>query len=270
MFSHFFKITFRNFRRYRTSFFINIIGLSTGLACALLIFLWVNDELGVDRFHKKDARLYKVLQNSEFPHGIDTWERTPLLLSGALEQSFPEVETAISVSSKEEGPEGILSNGDKKFQAFGLYASENYFDIFSYGVLAGDEKRIVHDRNSIAISEATAMKLFSSTDVLGQTVSWSNSGEKLDLQVTGVFKDLPANSTEQFDVIMSLDYLKDDPHAMKWTGDYGETYVVLREGTDVQQFNEQIAKFMKTQTDRREKFSLFVQQYADIYLNGKI
>src|SRR5687768_6410707 len=99
MFRHIILITYRNFLRYKSSFLINLLGLSSGLACTLLIYLWVTDELSVDRFHQKDDQLYQVLRNVQHPDGIKTGESTPALLGEALLEEMPEVEYALSVNT---------------------------------------------------------------------------------------------------------------------------------------------------------------------------
>src|SRR5687767_5905284 len=97
MFRHNILITWRNFLRYKSSFFINLAGLSTGLACALLIYLWVNDEIHIDKFHEKDAHLYQVFQNLSIDNTIETIEYTPGLLAKTLAEEIPEVEYATAV-----------------------------------------------------------------------------------------------------------------------------------------------------------------------------
>src|SRR5687768_6371544 len=115
-------ITYRNFLRYKSSFFINLIGLSSGLACALLIYLWVNDEINVDKFHKNDAQLYQVLQNLSIGNAIETIEYTPGLLAKTLAEEMPEVEYATAVvppywfSDK-----GIISVGDNRIKVAPQY-----------------------------------------------------------------------------------------------------------------------------------------------------
>ena len=253
MFRHHLKITFRSFQRNKTSFLINLTGLATGLACVVLIFLWVNDELSVDKFHEKDDQLFQVFQNYEFPNGIETDEISPLLLANALEATFPEIETAVNISGKEDSPKGILSLAEKDILATGIFASENYFDAFSIPIIAGNLKPITKDKNSIALSKDLALKLFNSTDIIGKMVAWENESWKADLAVTSVFETPSSNSTHQFDFIMSNQYLWENEHAATWRGDYVETFLVLKEGIDIKAFNDRIAGFLKTQTEHGDK-----------------
>src|ERR1700754_1901335 len=109
MLKHQLTLIYRNFKRSRNTFFINLIGLSCGLACALLIYLWVNDELSFDKYHQYDSRLYTVMQNAETEKGIETNNNTPNSLSDALLQDMPEVEYATVATPQGFFPEFTLA-----------------------------------------------------------------------------------------------------------------------------------------------------------------
>ena len=130
MFKYNFLLVYRNFKRNKSSFFINLIGLSSGLACALLIYLWVNDELKVDKFHENDEALYQVLTTHPNEDGIDTWRAGPIPLAPALAEEMPEVEYAANSSPVQQ--DFILSNGEQNFDASGIFADKNFFKVFSY------------------------------------------------------------------------------------------------------------------------------------------
>ena len=137
MFRHNFLLIYRNFKRFKSTFFINLIGLSTGLACALLIYLWVNDELHVDKFHEKDRRLFMVMANHKNVDNIVTFPNTPGLLAPALQQEIPGIDYAASTS----GWIGkfALSHENTHVKAYGQFASKDYFNVFSYKLLQGDK-----------------------------------------------------------------------------------------------------------------------------------
>ena len=135
MLKHILVLTFRKFKRNKTSLLINLTGLSTGLACVILILLWVQDEVSMDKFHEKDAQLYQVFQNYEFPNGIETSELSPLVLANALKANFPDIESTVNISGPEDSPKGILSVDNKSILASGIFSSENYFEAFSIPVL---------------------------------------------------------------------------------------------------------------------------------------
>lgn len=271
MWKHNILLAFRNFKKNKTSFLINLVGLSTGLACALLIYLWVSDEVNVDKFHDNNDQLFQVLQTRQFPQKIATWEITPTLLAKVLEEDLPEVEAATNISSKEESPRGAFSFEEKNIVAQGLYASENFFDVFTFPIKESDGQFFLKDKNSIAVSESFAQKIFSTTkNVVGKTIECTRHQNKKSFRIVAVFETPPRNSTLQFDFVWNMQLLHDaDEHAGKWNGDYAKTFLVLKPNVDAGKFNNRLAPFMNTKTDERKKSQLFIQQFSDKYLNGK-
>src|SRR5579872_4193362 len=137
-----FKIAWRNLRKERQFTILNVIGLSTGLACAILIYLWVSDELHIDKFNENDARLYEVMKNSAYGGKINTREETPGLLAQTLAGQMPEVEQAVSVypwSLRQ----GILSTGEKNIKVMEHFAGKDFFTVFSYPLLQGDKDQVL-------------------------------------------------------------------------------------------------------------------------------
>ncbi len=271
MFRHNIILAFRNFKRNKTSFLINLIGLSTGLTCAILIYLWVSDEINVDKFHDNNDRLYQVLQNRQFPQKIATWEITPTLLVNAIKEDLPEVEAATNISSREENPRGAFSFGEKNIIAEGIYAGENFFEVFTFPIKESENQSFLKDKNSIAISESFAQKLFSTTkNVIGKTIEWTRGQNKKSFRIAAIFETPPSNSTLQFDFVWNMQLLIDaDEYAGKWNGDYAKTFLVLKPDANFEKFNNRFASFMNTKTDKRKKSQLFIQQFSDKYLNGK-
>ena len=269
MLKHNLTITYRSFLRHKTTFFINLIGLSVGLACTLLIYLWVNDERQIDQGHANNERLYQVLQNYQFPNGIQTRTITPAILAEALEEELPNVESALAISSLEERPEGIISNEEKHQETQGLYAGENFFDVLSYQLLEGSTTQSLSGKNNIVLSEELALKLFGSTrNIIGQSLNLTNQWVNETYQVSGVFRPLKNTSIAPFEFILSLDILLEDEHASKWNGDYAETFVVLQEGTDITKFSESLAPFLKPKHHVENVATLFLQHFSTRYLYG--
>lgn len=271
MLRHNFILSFRSFLRNKTSFLINLTGLSTGLTCVLLIYLWVADELAIDKFHQLDERLYQVMNNHEATQNILTIERTPAPLADALAAEMPEVEYAVAVNDffSWESREGILSSGDTHMQSKGWHAGKDFFNVFSYDLVQGDRNRVLADESNIVISEVLAKKLFNTTDAMGKTLEWKHPLFEGVFRVSGIFRSPPANATAQFDFLISMDILLDnDRWAKEWTGHYASTYIILREGTDIGQFNGKIDGILRSKNPRNDKFHLFVQRYSDRYLYG--
>jgi putative ABC transport system permease protein len=132
MFRNYFKIAWRNLAKDRLFTLLNLVGLSTGLACTILIYLWVNDERHVDKFNEKDSRLYQVMPDIATSHDVETVENTPGLLGEALAKEMPEVEYAASViPSTWFSNKGLLSFNDTHLRAAAQFVSKDYFNVFS-------------------------------------------------------------------------------------------------------------------------------------------
>jgi putative ABC transport system permease protein len=274
MFRHNLLITYRNFLRYKSTFFINLMGLSTGLACALLIYLWIADELSVDRFHKKDEQLYQVLLNFHHPEGIETRENTSPRLAGSLLQEMPEVESAVTINTINNWitGEGVITHEDKRIKAKGIFASKDYFNVFSYHLLQGNKDQVLADRNGVVISESLAKRIFNTTEnIIGKTFTWNMRMRFEGLpHITGVFRDPPANSTRQFDLVFNFQkIIEGDRNAGEWNSGPAETYLILKKGTDLTAFNKKISDYMSLKVpDRNIKATMFVSRYSDKYLYG--
>jgi putative ABC transport system permease protein len=266
MLRHNLLLLYRNFKRFRATFFINLIGLSTGLACTLLIYLWVYDEWKIDKFHEKDKRLYQVMERQQHDSGIGTVESTPWLLAETLEQEFPEVEHAVMASLPFWFGNLTLSTRDTNAKARVQYASKNFFNIFSYPLLQGSANSVLADKNSIVISETLAMTLFKTTDqILGRTVEFQRSREFI---VSGVFKDVPRSSSLYFDFVLSDQLLFDErPQIKDWKNAGPYTFVLLKEGADEKAFGKKIAGIIKSKTGKEHR-TLFMRKFSDGYLYG--
>ena len=270
VFKHNFVISFRNFNRYKTSFFINLIGLSSGLACTLLIYLWVKDELAVDKFHAKDGQLYQVLESREEDEQVLTSFQTSGPMADLLKEEMPEVEytTAVAPSSWSGHDSFTLSLDDKiSVRATGQYAGKDYFNIFSFQLTEGDKDHVLSDKNSMALSEELAMRLFNTKDgIIGKSVIFQHEQEFV---ISGIFKGTPSRSTDQFDFVMPFENLKD---LKPWVNDWGSTgpevYVVLKSGTNIHQFNGKLLEFLKQKFGENITRTAFLQKFSDIYLFG--
>lgn len=264
MLQHNLILTLRSYMRYKSAFLINLIGLSTGLACTLLIYLWVNSEFQVNQFHEKGDRLYQVLANHSTTNGISTNRATPALLPQTLAQTMPEVEYATAESWT---GAYTLSYQETNIKATGQYAGEDYFNVFSYELLQGDKNEVLKDKSAVVISEDLAIKLFgTTTDVVGQMVDFMHFKQ---FQVSGIFKSPPASSTHQFDFIMTFDEFKESRSwILDWKNNAPSTFVVLKEGTDLTAFNDKIEDVIRA-NNGEPNMTPFAVLYSDLYLHGK-
>jgi predicted permease len=267
MFRHTLLIIFRNFKRFKGSFLINLIGLSSGLACALIVYLWVNDELLVDKFHLNGDRIYKMMEfqkNSDA--NIRVTDSTPGLLADELVTEIPEVESAVTVTPSEWFNPFTLSVGETLIESRGIYASREFFKIFSFKLLQGMDDKVLEDKNSIVISEATANSLFGTTEnVVGKTIEFQH---ERDFFVTGVFKNVSAHSSQQFDFVLSFDVLKDaTPGVARWENSGPMTFALLKQGADVQSFNRKASGIISKHIAEKHR-SLFSTKFSDTYLHN--
>lgn len=265
MLRHHLLLVFRNFKRHKSSFFINLIGLTAGLSYALLIYLWVSDEMQVDQFHNN--RLYQVMMNEHLSDAVNTRDGTPGPLAEALAKEMPEVEFAVLASPGFWlGKSKVSTGNDKSIMAAGKFAGPDFFKVFSYPLLSGNKDKVLSGQKTIVISEALALKLFHTTDVTGKQMVWSNTEMEAENHalISGVFKNIPSNSSEQFDFLVSQDVLMNSGDYRKW-GNYGpNTFVLLKKGEDPKLFNKKIRKYLEIKEVKN--YNLFIRPYADSYL----
>ena len=270
MIKHNFILSLRSFRRYKSSFLINLIGLSTGLACALMIYLWVNDELHMDKFHVKNDRLYQVMQNSQRPEGIRTSNQSPALLAQALKQDFPEIEQAITTGNNEFNGRGILKQGNRQAEVDGLFASKDFFKAFSFPLAQGTPQQALSNKQSIVLSQKLARQLFGTTkNIIGKTVKGNRDLFGATYQVTGILGEVPTNSTLQFDFVANYTMVFSKVEWIReWSGDGARTYIALKPKVNADAFNQKLGQYLQTKPDREDNH-LFIQPFSERYLYGK-
>jgi predicted permease len=265
MLHHTFLLIYRNFKRFKSTFLINLIGLSSGLACTLLIYLWVNDELSIDKFHENDDRIYYAMEHRVKADGIWTSPNTSGPLGEALAEEMPEVEYTSTASRL---GQATLSVGDKMIKSKGRYASKNFFKIFSYEIVRGNKDLVLADKHSIVISEDLAIRLFNSIDnVIGKVIEYEHFEQYV---VSGIFKNIPQHSSEKFDYLQSFEKLiENNQNHSSWGNTGLSTYVLLKKGASLHVVNNKIAEYVKIKTNNEITYrTLFLKKYSDIYLYG--
>jgi cell division protein FtsX len=268
-------LIYRNFKRFKSTFFINLIGLSTGLACALLIYLWISDERSFDRYHALDGRLYQVMENRRTAAGIETQPGTIPLLAEALRREMPEIEFVATTTPVPFFPAFTLAAGGQHLNTVPKYADPAFFQLFSYSLLVGTPATVLRDKDAIVLSEALATKLFRSPqNSLGKAVEWQMADKKQTCLVAGVFAGVPRNSSEQFDCVLPFASFKDQmqmSETIKWDDDGPfNTYLALKEGADPAQFQVKLAGLLKTKSAQAQARgrTLFVRPFSAAYLHG--
>jgi len=283
MLRHNLILFFRNIKRYKSTFVINIVGLSSGLACVLLIYLWMNSELSVDKFHEKDAQLFQVLRNVPISSGdIMTFENNSDLLVPLLKEELVEIEYAVPVTGY--SSLSIISVGDKKIKSSGKLAGKDFFKVFSFSLIEGNDIQALKGENSIVISKKVALALFNRSEgLIGEIVNiQDNAGEGAvydgDYNISGIIDTEGVNSSLEFDFLLTneLFLAKRDPSNASWNSNGVNVYLTLREGTDAINFEDKINKYYRSKLEvvTNEKYhhqiaDMFLQRYSERYLYNR-
>lgn len=190
-------VAFRNLRKNGFYSFINIAGLSLGITCSVLIFLWVADETSFDKFHPKADRLYQVWVNAYFDGKINSWTSVPLPTHEAMKPADANI---VRAAVTDWGGDHLLATpDDKRIKKRGFYVSEEFLEMFQFPLIAGNAEQVLDDASNIVISESTAKALFGDEDAVDKVIRVDN---QFDLKVAGILKDVPSNSSFQFDFLL--------------------------------------------------------------------
>ncbi|HVB03575.1 MAG TPA: ABC transporter permease [Chitinophagaceae bacterium] len=240
MFQNTFKIAWRNLVKDLQFTLLNVLGLAAGLACFLLIYLWVHQQLGMDHFGGKGSQIYQVLEQRNSAGRIAISDESPGPLSETLAKERPEIKYAAAVAPPDWFQKFTLSVGDKDLKAAGQYAGKDYFQIFPFKLLAGNKSQVLADKNDIVISDQLAKRLFNTTqNLIGKPILLQHHEVFV---VSGVFQHPSDQSSQQFDFVLSFEYLKD---IMGWVTSWNNTgphhFLLLKKGTHIRAFNQEIA-----------------------------
>src|ERR1700712_1641968 len=266
MFRNYIKIAFRNLNKDRQFTFLNVVGLSAGIACTLLIYLWVHDEVSYDKFFDNNNRLYQVMEHRKGGEVEGLSDESSGLVSETLIIQNPEVEYATPVAPADWWQKFTLTVGDKNLKATGQYVGKDYFNVFSFKMLKGKKSQMLAAKNSIVISDELAKKLFNSTDnAIGKAIKFQHDK---DFFVSGVFEKVPVHSSQQFDFVLSFDYLADVQGWVKtWPNGGPHNYVLLRKGADAEAISHAIANVI-TKASGDTTRHLFLSKFSDNYLKN--
>ncbi|MFC2167592.1 ABC transporter permease [Acidobacteriota bacterium] len=242
MFGNYVKIVIRNLKLNKVYSFINLSGLAIGMACCVLILLYVSDELSYDNFHKKSDRIFRINTISTIGETSRQYATAPPALAMGLADSIPEIEAFTGLSKLNINPLRGRYN-DKNVEIFDIfYVDSAFFTIFSFEFLEGSRESAMDNPESIVISKETAKRIFGNESPLGKTIV---IGSDLLLQVSGVIEDVPRNSHLQFNAVIPLRLFRDpegnpqDFSEFNYNCEWYE-YLLLRDGTDVSRIEKQI------------------------------
>ncbi|MFC2134352.1 ABC transporter permease [Bacteroidota bacterium] len=276
MFKNFVKIAIRNLVKQKFYSLLNIAGLAVGVACCLLIILFVQNELSYDTYHEKGERIYRIANKGFFGGQKLNFVECPPPLAGTLVRDYPEVETAIRFRRY---GNFMIKYGDKnlKEEKF-VFTDPQFFDIFSIPLIKGNPKTALVESNRLVLNERIAEKYFGEEDPIGKTVLVDN---KRAYTVTGVCEVVPENTHFDFEIFASLNTLDESKEDM-WVSQNFPTYLVLREGADPAELESKfpalLEKYMGPQIEQYigitfaeflsggNEYAMYLQPIQDIHL----
>ncbi len=243
MLSSYLKITYRRLIHKKAFTLINVVGLAVSLTAALFIFLYVQHELSYDQFNEQADRIYRVTQVGQ--DGEDNG--TPEPLAPTMQQQLPGIEEAVRLYSQF-GEYPILRTEQVAFNEEQVYITDSgFFRLFTTEILAGNSATALTQPRSVVLSEKTAKKYFGqATRALGQSLYVTVFGEENLYQVTAVAKDFPTSAHFHFNVLLSIDYTKEEYPLWNWLANWPTTYFLLEEETDPQYLQEQMVALTDT------------------------
>lgn len=264
-----FKIAARVLWKQKTNTLLNVGSIAIGMACFILISLYVSQELSFDKFHEKGDRIYRTWTEEDYGEGQRFfYTSSPLPLAPALEENIPEVEATTQVNYANY----LVGEGENRINERVAFVSPNFFDVFTFDILKGNKAKPL-GRNDIVISEAYALKYFGEEEPIGKTLTVQVNNEKIAYNVSAVMADMPRNTGFQMNMIISTEDMERfyNPRALQaWFNISPETFVLLKENTTQAaveaKFPEMINQVLGDQVEEGQ-YVLGIQPLEDIHLN---
>ncbi len=259
MFKNYFKVAVRNLRKHSGYSFINLSGLAIGLACFMLIFLWIRNELSYDKFHENGDRIYR-LNTANINDSGSINNASSYALGPALIEKYPEIEEHSRVWYWHFG---IVKYKDKSFYEKKFYlADPSFFSMFTFTFLKGSPETSLNGLNSIVLTEETAARYFGIEDPVGKTLRFNDTN---DFTVTGIIKNVPRNSHMQFDMISRVEHL--GRQRLESWENTGASYVLLNKNADKVSMNKKLERFFIDYVNPESIRKPYLQNMTEIHLN---
>ncbi len=273
MISTYFKIAWRSLSRSKMYSLINIVGLTVGIACCILIVLYVKDELSYDKYHRNYNEIYRVLhayrEQSDRPlpppgpGEYQVWGNAPV--APALKADFPEIRETARFTSP---VTLLLQHNDKRFQESSLvFADSTLFDLFSWKMLYGNRNTALAAPNSIVLTESLASKYFGDSNPVGQVFKTDDNNA---LTVTGVMEDVPSNSHFTFTGLLSMStFYRNRPEIFnEWGYVDFYTYFLLNKNADIRTLQARVPAFLKRHIPGEPNYAIAFEPLKDAYLRS--
>ena len=260
MIKNYIKIAIRNLTRHKGYSLINIAGLAIGMACCILILLWVQDELSFDRFHKNSDNIYRVIQDINFVDHSTTWAITQGPLGPSLKEDFPEIVNFTRVTGR-----GFrLTYGDHSYDEVVCMADGSIFEMFTFPLIKGDPQTALSDPHSIVLTQEMAKKYFGDENAIGKILRADN---RYDFLVTGIIKEFPMNSHFRYDFLIPFIFGRELKYTVdNWRNSQFSTYVQIQEGLSYQDVVQKISGYLYEKPTIEKDARLNLQPLKRIHL----
>ena len=268
MIKSFIVIAWRNLTRNKAFSFLNISGLAIGMASAVLILLWIQNEISFDRFHKNRDYIYEAWNRGQMDDKIQCWDNTPKILGLTLKKDYPEVEMVARTMNTWY----VTSVGDRKFSTHSLLVDPGFLSMFSFPLKQGNIHTALNEPYNVVITEKMAHRMFGDRDPMNQQLKV----DTMNYKVTGILKDLPSNTMFDFDFLVNWSMVKrlhfDDN---EWDNNSVNTFVQLKPNVNPDAFNAKIRTISQVNSKGLVKEEIFLHPSAKWHLysrfeNGKI
>ncbi len=258
MLMNYIRITLRTLNRQKVNSFINIAGLTLGLACFILISLWARHEMSYDRFHVKKDRLFRILNAID---NRNIGASVSYALGPELKRKYPEIEDHCRVWPWQRS---LVKYKDKKFDEQNIYLVDpSFFTMFTFPFVKGNAKTALSDLNSLVITEDTAHRYFKEEDPIGKILHMAQFN--IDFTVTGVVQDIPSNSHLQFDLAARVEYLGED-RIRRWREWVAPAYVLLHPEAEEKDVEKKIAGIYEEHLDSQPNYKPVLQPVTKVHL----
>ena len=265
MLRNYFVTAVRNIRRHKGYSFINIAGLAIGFACSFFILLWIQDEMSYDTFLPESDQVYRVMQHTNFGGTTGTQSAMPKPLGDVLDEEYPEITHTVLMSWE---MNMVLTYENQPFRFEGQYFGSDFFTVFKFPLIIGDAATALQDPESIAISESLAERYFGNDwrkrdDLLG---TMFNIDHRLNVRLTAVFEEVPANSSLQFNFVLPMqEYIRNNDWVERWNNNGLRLFARLEKGVDAERVSAKIKVLIDQHVDAWES-DVFLQPFSDMYL----
>jgi putative ABC transport system permease protein len=269
MFMNYLRVAWRNIKRHRGYSFINIAGFAIGMACCLLVLIYVQQEISYDRYHKDVERIYRIAQDIRTQTSNRVFAPVSPMVAPTLKADYPQVENAARII-----PTGSLLVKREETSFYEdrfMYADQELFDILTISFIQGNPQEALTRPRTLVISERTALKYFGSTNPLGKTLEINQT----EYEITGVVANSPENTHVKYDLMASMETLADWSEMSNWYSTMFYTYLKLRPNVNREEFSRQISRLADKYVGERLNnrgvvYHYFLQPLSSIHLHSRI